>query len=559
MTTIIDIAPALISPSPHNHRKKFTGLEELADSLVDKGMICPITVRPNGSPGTYELVAGERRWRAAKIAKLETVPAILRELSDKEVIEIQLIENVQRVDVHPMEEASGYAELIEKHGYTPEMICSKTGKSRTAVYNRLKLNKLAPVARKAFLDDKFNASIAEMIARLPVKDLQEQATKDILRGREVRKWDIDDLGIDADDRVSPPREGIEPIEDEEVVPLSFREAQLMLQRRYMLRLELAPFAIEDATLLPKIGACTTCVHRTGNQPDLFNDVGSADVCTNPPCYDAKKKADWDRRAEIAATEGKIVLAAAEAEHVFRHDRLNYGSPYVDLKEEADWEFQPKSGKKKTWEQVLGKDTPQIILGRDEGGAAHEIVEKKAALARLGAAGKLPKELVKQQGHDRPFAKKQNEALRMRRKTAEYAIETIVGANGRDLEEERWLAYCVIRQASPEAQLATCNRRGVTVEKGAGLNGLTAQTLHLLAFAKEMEDAEELHGLVRELLAWESAATLNNSGWGMNITAAAKVWKVDLPKLLTKTTAEAKASAKDATKAKSKASKKGSKS
>src|ERR1051325_5469934 len=129
MTTVLDLELAAITASPFNHRKKFTGIDELALSIKTQGLISPITVRPQRNrPGFHELVVGERRWRAAKKAGVLTIAAIVRELTDKQVLEIQLIENVQRVDVHPLEEADGYEELLEKHGYDVDGIAAKTGK-----------------------------------------------------------------------------------------------------------------------------------------------------------------------------------------------------------------------------------------------------------------------------------------------------------------------------------------------------------------------------------------------------------------------------------------------
>ena len=104
-----------------NPRKDFgeEELAELADSIRTKGLVQPIMVRPDPQRGGYEIVAGERRWRAAQRAGLHTVPVIVRELTDREVLELAIIENVQRADLNAIEEATGYSELIERFGYTP--------------------------------------------------------------------------------------------------------------------------------------------------------------------------------------------------------------------------------------------------------------------------------------------------------------------------------------------------------------------------------------------------------------------------------------------------------
>jgi ParB family chromosome partitioning protein len=138
-----------------NPRKDFseTELTELADSIRAKGLVQPIIVRPHpGEPLAYEIVAGERRWRAAQKAGLHTVPVIVRDLSDKEVLELAIIENVQRADLNAIEEATGYRELIERFDYSQEQLSDIIGKSRSHVANTLRLLKL-PEAVRAFVEE----------------------------------------------------------------------------------------------------------------------------------------------------------------------------------------------------------------------------------------------------------------------------------------------------------------------------------------------------------------------------------------------------------------------
>ncbi len=128
-----------------NPRREFAeeDLKELADSIRAKGIIQPIIVRPDPlAQGGFEIVAGERRWRAAQMAQLHEVPVVIRELSDKEVVELALIENVQRADLNAIEEAMGYRELTERFGYSQEQISDIIGKSRSHVANTLRLLRL---------------------------------------------------------------------------------------------------------------------------------------------------------------------------------------------------------------------------------------------------------------------------------------------------------------------------------------------------------------------------------------------------------------------------------
>jgi ParB family transcriptional regulator, chromosome partitioning protein len=143
-----------LHPSGNNPRKTFGDIEliELAESIRQKGMLQPIIARPDRERGGFEIVAGERRWRAAQKASQHTVPVIVRELSDQEAAEFALIENVQRTDLNPIEEATGYSELIGKFGYTQEQVAEVIGKSRSHLANTLRLLRL-PASVQALLQD----------------------------------------------------------------------------------------------------------------------------------------------------------------------------------------------------------------------------------------------------------------------------------------------------------------------------------------------------------------------------------------------------------------------
>jgi ParB/RepB/Spo0J family partition protein len=157
--------------SKSNPRKTFDAakLTELAASVKEHGVLQPILVRPNGKAGTYELVAGERRFRAAQEAGLTEIPALVRELTDTQVLEIQVIENLQRDDLHPLEEADGYRQLMAKK-YDVARIAERIGRSVKYVYDRMKLAGLVDEARKIFLDGKITAGHAILLARLKPED-----------------------------------------------------------------------------------------------------------------------------------------------------------------------------------------------------------------------------------------------------------------------------------------------------------------------------------------------------------------------------------------------------
>lgn len=131
----------LLHPNPHNPRRRFEAgdLEELAQSIRAQGVLQPLIVRPRSDGRGYEIVAGERRWRAAQRVPLHEMPVVVREFSDGEALEIALIENVQRADLNALEEAQGYAQLIEHFGYTQQQLASSISKSRSHIANSLRL------------------------------------------------------------------------------------------------------------------------------------------------------------------------------------------------------------------------------------------------------------------------------------------------------------------------------------------------------------------------------------------------------------------------------------
>jgi ParB family chromosome partitioning protein len=177
-----------LHPSGLNPRKDFDDIElvDLANSLRAKGLVQPIIARPDPHKGGYEIVAGERRWRAAQKAALHTVPVIVRELSDQEVAEFAVIENVQRQDLNPIEEASGYHELIERFGYTQEDVADTVGKSRSHLGNMLRLLKLPEGVQALVRAGKLTSGHARaLIGREDAEPLARRILEEDLTVREV--------------------------------------------------------------------------------------------------------------------------------------------------------------------------------------------------------------------------------------------------------------------------------------------------------------------------------------------------------------------------------------
>jgi ParB/RepB/Spo0J family partition protein len=341
------LSVALITPSLTNPRKTFdaTKLAELADSIKASGVHQPILVRPlpgsrvvdtfgarnpNGTLAprpTHELVAGERRYRACKLAGVVTIPALIRHLTDHQVLEIQIIENLQRDDLSALEEAEGYESLCAATGITKEDVGTKIGKSRAYVYSRLKLLDLAQECKAQLRAGTIDTSRALLIARIPDTKLQLKALAEATRA----DWQGE-------------------------VP-STRTFGKWLQTHVMLRLEDAPFSLGDATLTAA-GACRTCPKRTGASPDIFADVAATDICTDPPCYTSKVEAQRESMLATAAAKGMRLITGDEAEAICNrfNGTVDGYSPLSQERQDV-----AKGGPPGTLANLLGKDGPEPVL------------------------------------------------------------------------------------------------------------------------------------------------------------------------------------------------------
>lgn len=294
-----------VARSLTNPRKHFNPvtLQELADSIAATGVNQPILLRPLPAHRLedthrdaraqkqplpeYELVAGERRWRACQLAGVAEVPAMIRPLTDAQALEIQIIENLQREDISRLEEAEGYRVLLDETGQTAEELGAKVGKgkSRAYIYSVLKILDLCDEGRQAMREGKLDFSCGLPIARIPNHQLQLKALE---RATDPNKgWNGDRM--------------------------SAREVQRMVQTDFTTKLEYARFDREDASLCPTAGACSTCPNRSGIvQSDDRPSANRADVCTNPPCFKAKEEAHAVRVRKQAEDMGCNIITGREA-------------------------------------------------------------------------------------------------------------------------------------------------------------------------------------------------------------------------------------------------------
>jgi ParB/RepB/Spo0J family partition protein len=248
-------------------------LEQLAESIKAVGVQQPAVVRPHPQGEGYELVAGERRWRASSLAGLDYLPCVVRDLDDNQTLKIQVIENLQREDVHPLDETDGYERLVSEGGYDPALIAQEVGRSVSYVYQRLRLGKLVPTARQLLLDGDIQVAHAVLLARLG-DDQQREVLKAL-------KHRFEDGGLRAADLDDYIRDNI------------LRE------------LRKVAWKLDDAGLVKESGACRDCPKRTGAEPALFDDI-TADHCLDGECFGEKQRAILKKNRAELGKEGLVV-------------------------------------------------------------------------------------------------------------------------------------------------------------------------------------------------------------------------------------------------------------
>jgi ParB family chromosome partitioning protein len=283
-----DLPLAVLTESATNPRRIFenSALKELAESIRVQGVLSPLLVRPLNDR-SFEIVAGARRYRAAQMAEAETVPVRIVNLTDAEALEAQLVENLIRADVHPMEEATGFRALLnlEEPKYSIEQIAARTGKSPVFVASRLKLTELAPVVVEAFYREEIGTGHALLLAKLQ-RAQQEEALTACYQ---------EQYGANNKSKH---------------VLLPVRHLQQWIEHNILLELASAPFSKEDAQLVPEAGTCTDCPKRTGRNTLLFADMGTGqkDSCSDPKCYAAKLESYV--RQTIAAKPKVVQISTA---------------------------------------------------------------------------------------------------------------------------------------------------------------------------------------------------------------------------------------------------------
>lgn len=517
-----DIPLAKLHESPFNKRRVWGDVDGIAASMREHGVLENLYARPHPTErGQYELVFGHRRFRAAKLAELKTVPCVVRELTDAQVVEAQCIENGQRQDVHPLDEAESFEQLMKVGKATADEVAAKLGKSRSHVFQRLKLLSLCEKVRKAFAEDQISASVALCIARIPGEKLQLDALKEM-----NPVWRQDPIGA--------------------------REALRIVQERFMLRLADAPFDRGDATLVASAGTCAACPKRTGNQAELFADVSSADICTDPNCFAEKKSAHTVRLLKAAKKEGKTVLEGKAGEQAVQQAHYSgSSSKFVDLDQRCYED--PKS---RTYRALLKKADVPVIVAKDARGAVHELVPRADVAKAIKSVVKIPEKASNPMRDDE---KKRRLASERKRVKTLAIVAAIVGKAEKKVEGENFwpfLAALLIPGADSEALNEIVKRRGLVLEDKKKVYGRATGETPLLKALESMTHVEA-KGLAMEVASSFGGFCFGSYGGdalGKGVVAAAKYYAVDV----TKVGAAAVAAATAAKAAKKRAPKKAAK-
>jgi ParB/RepB/Spo0J family partition protein len=452
-----------LEASATNPRKRFDPekLNELSASIAAQGVLAPLLVRPRGK--VYEIVAGERRWRAAKQAGLDQVPCLVREMSDGEVLEAQLIENLQRHDLEPMEEARGFHAMMDLRGpdgqpiYTAERVAEKIGKGLSMVYQRLKLLVLPKAGQDAVEMGRLEVSAAQMIARIPTERLRERALKEVLEPK----------GYDR--------------------PLTKLETKALIERRYMCSLHGSAFDQEDATLHPEGQVCSKCPHRAGNCPEV--EGVRADTCMNPTCFSKKTELAHERWKLLHS--GKRVLTPDENAKNVEGDRLVAWSSKLVALDDAPMEHllnaSARGRKLPTWRELIEGRGAEIVIARKADNSALECVDRELAMeaARLNGHEIFKLSSKEEQEAFKAQQRKQAAEIKERRAAKVRILEAVMLAARAEDDAETWLQeLCVLdvltgfdvaellqaRKLSSSSKLIAAIRKA----KGADLIGLAAQ-------------------------------------------------------------------------------------
>lgn len=476
---IIRYSVELIDPSPYQVREHFdeTALQELAASVKEHGIIQPLTARVSpANAARLELVAGERRLRAARLAGLETVPVIVHELSDQAAQEIVLIENLQREDLTVLEEAKGYQKALALTGpdgkpvYSQESLSAKIGKPAKHISDRLRLLLCPDELVKAVENGEVALSTAMVVGRIPDAKLRQQAAKLVLKP------------------------------ETQEVPLNYEQTLEMIREKFVVSLKKPGFDIEDAGLVPEVtdeaggrmmgGSCVGCPYC--QQPESAVRQASSGgkegnlnlLCTLPPCFRKKQDAAWRVVRKLAEEQNVKIIEGDASRSLFMgaDNRLRYDADYVALDEKPGYDDVGMKcyDNEKKWRGLLkGTDVQTVIARHPVTGQRVELAPRKEA--RVIAKAKLNntsseeelKNVEQAQDAQREARKKEARKAKLEQITVHEGCTDLaeaIGRKGMDADQLDYLFQTVLDMSGADGMRFMKDWLGIKLPKGTTSSG-----------------------------------------------------------------------------------------
>jgi ParB/RepB/Spo0J family partition protein len=508
-----------IKPSPANPRKTFHGVEDLADSIRAVGLLEDLRVRPIGESVSFDpqkgwqgvdhfdLVDGERRFRAAKLAGLKRVQCKVRVMTDDEAAIARLISFDQKEGLPASEHAAAYRERRDA-GMTDEAIAAAVGKPLDHVRGLLAAAKLPPFALAAMDRGELAHSIAALIGRIPGEADRENAAARVLLGDaygDVEEGDLASL-----------RKGKDPASiNPHCEPLTFRQARELIAS-YQISLKGAPFR-KALDLVEGVPTCEACPKRAGNAATTDEAYKSlrADTCLDPSCFKGKLAAWNERSIEKHRKAGRQVLNAEAAAKIFIHGNTRCDAPHIDL----DHRCFDDPNQRTYGELLKGKVTPTIAI--DGNGQQHELLTRQEAKEAIKALG------LKVSDHseaDRKRAAEERRKQEVGRAAGMKAMETVAERMERDFRLPEGFPTTLMRAilealadvgGADSCHLVTKRRK---LESKGNADGYRTPVKKLI----EDLDTNGLAGLLGELLAAKKVHHWGHPYFG-TISAEEREW------------------------------------
>jgi ParB family chromosome partitioning protein len=483
----VNVPLAELVESSTNPRRTFDDerLEELAESIRSKGVLSPLLARKVS--GHFEIVSGARRYRAALRAGLQEVPVRIVAPNDEEALETQIIENIQRADVHPFEEAQGFRALLEREGagYTVEKIAAKTGKAAPHIAKRLRLLDLIPPVAAAFTAGRIGIEHALLIAKLGA-EVQDEALR--------RCFDGYYAANDA---------------ERSLVPVS--RLQAWIEQNVYLSLKSVPFSKDDEALVPEAGSCANCPKRTGFNTLLFSEVRE-DSCADAACFNRKLDAHIAER--VAKVPNLVMISdnyntTGETPILARRNYIEV----VTRKNKKGKDARPE-------EKLCSHLSPAIHADGMDKGRLVKVCADPTCKVHFGERQEQERQRLRWKAEKKAANKKAKHTLAFRHRLLADVLKRVKPQLG--TEELRMVTQFVLRSLSHELVCRVAKRHGLQNPKDAHDWQMAEKARALYKKA----DADGLTVLMFEAMLIGSAGSATENKDDDPLTEAACLYKID---------------------------------